>query len=63
MTFINSPTASEPGLPFGGVKNAGFGRELSHLGIDEFINKKLVRTIPNYLIWMKYLMEGLGFKM
>jgi len=48
MTFINSPTASEPGLPFGGVKKSGFGRELSHLGMDEFINKKLVRTIPNY---------------
>jgi len=63
MTFINSPTASEPALPFGGVKNSGFGRELSSLGMDEFINKKLVRTIPNYLIWMKDFMENLGFKM
>ena len=63
MTFINSPTASEPGLPFGGVKKSGFGRELSHLGMDEFINKKLIRTIPNYLIWMKGFMESLGFKM
>lgn len=63
MTFINAPTASEPGLPFGGVKNSGFGRELSHLGIEEFMNKKLVRTIPNYLVWMKNFMESLGFKM
>jgi succinate-semialdehyde dehydrogenase/glutarate-semialdehyde dehydrogenase len=45
MTFINSPTGSEPALPFGGVKNSGFGRELSYLGMDEFINKKLIRTL------------------
>ncbi len=43
MVFINSVPQSAPELPFGGVKNSGFGRELSDLGIGEFVNKKLVR--------------------
>lgn len=42
MVFINRSTWTAPGLPFGGVKNSGYGRELSSLGIEEFINKKLV---------------------
>jgi len=44
MVFINHPTGSQPDLPFGGTKQSGYGRELSSLGIDEFLNKKLVRT-------------------
>lgn len=44
MVFINRSTWTAPGLPFGGVKNSGYGRELSSLGIEEFINKKLVHT-------------------
>lgn len=44
MVYINHPTWTAPDLPFGGVMNSGYGRELSSLGIQEFINKKLVRT-------------------
>jgi succinate-semialdehyde dehydrogenase/glutarate-semialdehyde dehydrogenase len=42
MMFINQATWSTPDLPFGGIKNSGYGRELSNMGIQEFVNKKLV---------------------
>ena len=44
MMFINSGAVSSPELPFGGVKNSGYGRELSGAGIQEFVNKKLIRV-------------------
>ncbi|MDO9106726.1 MAG: NAD-dependent succinate-semialdehyde dehydrogenase [Methylovulum sp.] len=44
MVFINHPTWTTPDLPFGGIKNSGYERELSCLGIQEFVNKKLIRV-------------------
>lgn len=44
MSFINSGWASLPELPFGGIKNSGYGRELSELGFTAFVNEHLVYT-------------------
>ncbi len=44
MVFINHPTWTKEDLPFGGTKRSGYGRELAELGIQEFVNKKLIRV-------------------
>ena len=44
MVFINRATWTAPELPFGGINRSGYGRELSHLGIHEFVNHKLIRV-------------------
>jgi succinate-semialdehyde dehydrogenase/glutarate-semialdehyde dehydrogenase len=43
MVYINAPEGSQADLPFGGVKRSGVGRELGQLGIEEFMNKRIVR--------------------
>ncbi|OYU83270.1 MAG: succinate-semialdehyde dehydrogenase [Flavobacterium sp. BFFFF2] len=43
MVFINHPTWTQADLPFGGTKGSGYGREMAELGLDEFVNKKLIR--------------------
>lgn len=44
MMFVNNLDWADAELPFGGVRHSGYGRELGKLGIQEFVNKKLVRT-------------------
>src|SRR5215210_4274909 len=52
MVYINRMTESTPEIPFGGAKNSGYGRELSHFGIHEFTNIKTV--------WVDEGAEGAG---
>ena len=44
MMFVNNIAWADAELPFGGIKNSGYGRELGNMGIQEFVNKKLIRT-------------------
>jgi len=45
MMFINNLNWLDADLPFGGIKNSGYGRELGDMGIHQFVNKKLVRYL------------------
>lgn len=44
MVFVNNFMVSLPELPFGGVKNSGYGREMSDLGLNAFVNEQLIVT-------------------
>ena len=44
MLFVNNIDWADAELPFGGIKHSGYGRELGRMGIQEFVNKKLVRS-------------------
>lgn len=46
MVFVNQPVWTSAELPFGGIKNSGYGRELSELGFGEFVNQKLINIAP-----------------
>jgi succinate-semialdehyde dehydrogenase/glutarate-semialdehyde dehydrogenase/succinyl-CoA reductase len=43
IVTVNNVVVSDPRVPFGGIKNSGFGRELSRYGMLEFVNIKSVR--------------------
>ena len=44
MMFVNNLDWADADLPFGGIKNSDYGRELGGIGMQEFANKKLVRS-------------------
>ena len=45
MVFVNQHTRVKADMPFGGVRNSGYGRELVHLGIKEFVSHKLINVV------------------
>jgi succinate-semialdehyde dehydrogenase/glutarate-semialdehyde dehydrogenase len=47
MVYINTVAGGGPEMPFGGVERSGFGRELGRFGLEEFVNKKLIRRGPD----------------
>ena len=45
MVFVNGVGLDSPELSFGGIKRSGFGRELGRFGIEEFVNRKMIRIL------------------
>ncbi len=62
MMFVNNLAWADAGLPFGGIKDSGYGRELGAMGIQQFVNKKLVRfgTIPAPTIAPEKVLASVG---
>lgn len=45
MVYINKFAAAQPGMPFGGGKNSGYGREHGGFGLKEFVNGKVINIL------------------
>jgi succinate-semialdehyde dehydrogenase/glutarate-semialdehyde dehydrogenase len=45
MVYVNHPTMVKADIPFGGIKHSGYGHELTNLGIQEFMNKKVIDVV------------------
>lgn len=55
IVTVNNVVVSDPRVPFGGIKNSGFGRELSRYGMLEFVNIKSVFRFYDDLIYDRYV--------
>lgn len=50
MVYINKFAAAQPGMPFGGGKNSGYGREHGGFGLKEFVNGKVINILKKKML-------------